>query len=96
MADADGTHLNLGFPTAPRGRGRPRGSKKETAPAAVGSSLFALVKQRPGRPIGSKNKPKVPRAIQRCLLVTLLLLSRGYIHFSVLPACSAMKFNGCR
>jgi hypothetical protein len=58
MADADGTRLNLGFPTAPRGRGRPRGSKKETSPAAVGSSS-APVKQHPGHPVGSKNKPKV-------------------------------------
>jgi hypothetical protein len=63
MADADGTHLNLGFPMAPRGRGRPRGSKNETAPAAVGSSSSAPVKRHLGRQVGSKNKPKVPRAI---------------------------------
>jgi hypothetical protein len=63
MDDADGTRLNLGFPTAPRGRGRPRGSKNEIAPAVVGSSSSALVKRRPGRLVGSKNKPKVPRAI---------------------------------
>jgi hypothetical protein len=63
MADAEGTRLNLGFPTVPRGRGRPRGSKSKTAPAAVGSSSSAPVKRHPGRLVGSKNKPKVPLAI---------------------------------
>jgi hypothetical protein len=63
MADADGSHLNLGSPAAPRGRGRPHGSKNKTAPAAVGSSSSAPMKRRPGRPAGSKNKPKVPCAI---------------------------------
>jgi hypothetical protein len=83
---------------APRGRGRPCGSKSKTASAAVGSSSSAPAKHRPGRPTGSKNKPKVPLAIQvqAILLVTLLLLSRGFSRFSVLPAHSAVKFNGCR
>jgi hypothetical protein len=63
MADADGTRLNLGFPMAPRGRGRPRGSKNKIALDAVGSSSAAPMKRRPGRPVGSKNKPEVPRAI---------------------------------
>jgi hypothetical protein len=64
MADADGSRLNLGSPVAPRGRGRPRGSKNKsnTTPAAAGASLAALVKRRPGRPPGSKNKPKVTGA----------------------------------
>jgi hypothetical protein len=62
MADADGSHLNLGSPTAPRGHGRPRGNKNKSAPAAVGSSSSAPMKRRPGRPAGSKNKPKVPCA----------------------------------
>jgi hypothetical protein len=48
------------LPTAPRGRGRPRGSKNKTAPDAAGSSSAVLVKRRPGRLVGSKNKPKVP------------------------------------
>jgi hypothetical protein len=43
----------------PRGRGRPRGSKNKTTPAAAGSLPSALVKRHPGRPAGSKNKPKV-------------------------------------
>jgi hypothetical protein len=60
MADANGSHLNLGMLTAPRGRGRPCGSKNKTAADAAGSSSFVLVKRRPGRPVGSKNKPKVP------------------------------------
>jgi hypothetical protein len=63
MADADGTHLNVGFSTAPQGRGHPRGSKNKTAPTVVGSSSSAPMKRRPGRPVGSKNKLKVPRAI---------------------------------
>jgi hypothetical protein len=64
MADADGTRLNLGSPVAPRGRGRPRESKNKssTTPATAGSSSAALAKCRPGRPPGSKNKPKVTGA----------------------------------
>jgi hypothetical protein len=63
MADAEGSRLNLGSPVAPRGRGRPRESKnKNTTPAAAGTSLDAPAKRRPGRPPGSKNKPKVTGA----------------------------------
>jgi hypothetical protein len=63
MADADGSCLNLGSPTAPRGRGRPCGIKNKTAPDVVGSSSSVSVKRRPGRPVGSKNKPVMPCAI---------------------------------
>jgi hypothetical protein len=63
MADADGSRLNLSVPTAPRGRGHPRGSKNKATPIAAGSSSFVPVKRRPSRPVGSKNKPKVPCAI---------------------------------
>jgi hypothetical protein len=63
MADADGSRLNLGVPTAPHGHGRPRGSKNKTTPVAAGSSSSILVKRCPGYPVGSKNKPKVPCAI---------------------------------
>jgi hypothetical protein len=59
MAGADGSRLDLGSPTVPRGHGRPRGSKNKTAPAAVGPSSPAPVEHHPGRPAGSKNKPKV-------------------------------------
>jgi hypothetical protein len=64
MADADGSHLNLGSPVAPQGRGRPHGSKNKnnTTPAATGASSSAPVKRHPGRPPGSKNKPKVTGA----------------------------------
>jgi hypothetical protein len=62
MADANDSRLNLGLSMAPRGRGRPRGSKNKTAAAAGGSSSSALVKRRPGRPAGSKNKPKIMSA----------------------------------
>jgi hypothetical protein len=60
MADANDSRLNLGVLTAPRGRGRPRGGKNKISPDAAGSSSAVLVKRRPGRPVGSKNKPKVP------------------------------------
>jgi hypothetical protein len=63
MADAEGTRLNLGSPTMPQGRGRPRGSKSKAPPAAVGSSSSAPGKRRPGRLAGSKNKSKMPLAI---------------------------------
>jgi hypothetical protein len=61
MADAEGSRLNLGSLVAPRGRGRPRGSKKKsnTTLAAAGTSSDAPAKRHPGRPPGSKNKPKV-------------------------------------
>jgi hypothetical protein len=60
MADAGESHLNIGASEEKRGRGRPRGSKnKATITAAVASSS-ALVKRRPSRLAGSKNKPKVP------------------------------------
>jgi hypothetical protein len=61
MADADGSRLNLGSSAAPRGRGRPRGSKNKsnTTPVIAGTSSDAPAKRRPGRPPGSKNKPKV-------------------------------------
>jgi hypothetical protein len=97
MADANGTRLNLGFPMAPRGRGPPRGTKNETSPAAVGSSSSAPVKRHPGRPVGSKNKPKVPRAIPGASAPpgnTSPPQPRVY-SFSTLPARSAVRFSGC-
>jgi hypothetical protein len=67
MADADGSRLNLGSPVAPRGRGRPCESKNNNniVLAAAGSSSSVPVKRRPGRPPGSKNKPKVTGAVIR-------------------------------
>jgi hypothetical protein len=63
MADAQGSRLTLGSLVAPRGWGRPRGSKnKKTTPAAAGTSSDVPAKRRPGRPLGSKNKPKVTSA----------------------------------
>jgi hypothetical protein len=64
MAGADGSHLNLGSPEAPRGRGHPRGSKNKSnaTPAAAGPSSAAPAKRHPGHPPGSKNKPKVTSA----------------------------------
>jgi hypothetical protein len=64
MADVEGSHLNLGSPVVPRGRGRPHGSKNKsnTTLATAGTSSDAPAKRRPGRPPGSKNKPKVTGA----------------------------------
>jgi hypothetical protein len=62
MADANNSRLNLSMPTAPCGRVRPRGSKNKIDAAAGGSSSPAPVKRRPGRPAGSKNKPKIVSA----------------------------------
>jgi hypothetical protein len=59
MADAGGSHLNIGALVEKRGRVRPHGTKNKTKdPAAVASSS-APVKRRPDRPVGSKNKPRV-------------------------------------
>jgi hypothetical protein len=62
MADASGSRLNLGAPAEKRGRGRPHGSKNKASTDALVASSSALVKRRPGRLAGSKNKPKVPLA----------------------------------
>jgi hypothetical protein len=62
MADASESRLNIGAPMEKRGRDRPHGSKNKTTAAAVVASSSSLVKRRPGRPAGSKNKPKVPSA----------------------------------
>jgi hypothetical protein len=45
-----------------RGRGHPRGSKNRASTDALVASSSPLVKRRPDRPAGSKNKPKVPLA----------------------------------
>jgi hypothetical protein len=60
MADASGSRLNLGTPVEKRGRGHPRGSKNMASIDALVTSSSAQVKRHPGRPAGSKNKPKVP------------------------------------
>jgi hypothetical protein len=62
MADAGGAHLNTGAQIEKQGRDRPRGSKnKSKDPSTVASSSVSM-KRRPGRPVGSKNKPKVSAA----------------------------------
>jgi hypothetical protein len=60
MADAGGSHLNIGAPVEKQGRGRPRGSKNKATIAAAVASSSAPEKRCPGHPDGSKNKPKVP------------------------------------
>jgi hypothetical protein len=63
MADANESQLNIDAPVVKQGRGRLRGSKNKTTAATMGASSSALVKRRPGRPAGSKNKPMVPSAV---------------------------------
>jgi hypothetical protein len=63
MADASGSHLNIGAPVEKWGRGRPLGSKNKATIAAAAASSSALMKWCPGRPVGSKNKPKVSFAM---------------------------------
>jgi hypothetical protein len=62
MADVGGSRLNISAPVEKRGRGHPRGCKNKATIKAVVASSSAPVKWRPGRPAGSKNKPKVPSA----------------------------------
>jgi hypothetical protein len=63
MADAGGSHLNIGAQAEKRGRDRPRGSKNKSKDPATVASPPVPVKRRPGRPIGSKNKPKGSAAV---------------------------------
>jgi hypothetical protein len=59
MADAGGSHLNVGAQVEKRDRGRPRGSKNKSKDPATVASWSVPVKRCPGHPVGSKNKPKV-------------------------------------
>jgi hypothetical protein len=59
MADASGSRLDIGAPVERRGRGCPRGSKNKAIATTLVASSSAPVKRRPGRLVGSKNKPKV-------------------------------------
>jgi hypothetical protein len=62
MADAGDAHLNIGVQMEKRGRSRSRGSKnKSKNPAMVALSSVSM-KRCPGRPMGSKNKPKISAA----------------------------------
>jgi hypothetical protein len=60
MADANGSRLNLGAPVEKQGRGCPRRSNNKIISTTAVASSSALVKRCPGRPAGSKNKPKAP------------------------------------
>jgi hypothetical protein len=62
MADASESGLNINAPVEKRGHRHPRGSKNKTTAATMGVSSSVLVKRCPGRPAGSKNKPKMPSA----------------------------------
>jgi hypothetical protein len=62
MADASEFRLNIDAPVEKRGRGRPPYSENKTTAATMGASSSVLVKRHPGRPAGSKNKPKMPSA----------------------------------
>jgi hypothetical protein len=62
MADAGGSHLNIGVQVEKQGRGHPRGSKNKSKDLALMASSSVPAKRRPGRPVGSKNKPRVSTA----------------------------------
>jgi hypothetical protein len=59
MAVAGGSHLNIGAQVEKRGRGHPRSSKNKSKDPAVVASSSVPAKRRPGRPVGSKNKPRI-------------------------------------
>jgi hypothetical protein len=59
MADAGVPRLNIGAPVEKRGCGRPRSSKNKHVILDVAASSSTLMKRRPDRLVGSKNKPKV-------------------------------------
>jgi hypothetical protein len=99
MAGAEDSRLTLGSPVAPRGRGRPRGSKnKNTTPAAAGTSSDAPAKRRPGRPRGSKNKPKVTGVAPGPIAPppAAPAVPPGSSPSSALPWRSAVRFSACR
>jgi hypothetical protein len=59
MADTSVIDQDTGVMVEKRGRGRPRGNKNKPKEASMAvSSSSAPVKWRPGRLLGSKNKPK--------------------------------------
>jgi hypothetical protein len=62
MADAGGAHLNTGVQMEKRGRRHPRDSKNKSKDPSTVASLSVPMKWHPGRPAGSKNKPKVSAA----------------------------------
>jgi hypothetical protein len=62
MADAGGSRLNLGALVEKQCCGHLRGSKNKSTGLALGASSSAPPKRRPGRPVGSKTKPKVSSA----------------------------------
>jgi hypothetical protein len=59
MADVGGAHLNIGAQMEKWGRGRPRGSKNKSKDPSTLALSSVSVKRRPGRPVGSKKKPKI-------------------------------------
>jgi hypothetical protein len=62
MVDAGGAHLNTDEQMEKRGRGHPRSSKNKSKDPSMVASSSVSMKWHPGRPVGSKNKPKVSAA----------------------------------
>jgi hypothetical protein len=62
MANAGGSHLNIGAQVEKRGRGHPRSSKNKSKDPAMVASSSVPAKRHPGRLVGSKNKPIVSTA----------------------------------
>jgi hypothetical protein len=96
MADASGSHLDIGAPVEKRGRSRPRGSKNKATTTTLVASSSAPMKRRPGRPVGSKNKPKPAPAAPGPSAPPANAPPLGFILFSVLPAHSAVRFSAYR
>jgi hypothetical protein len=59
MADAGGANLDTSVLMEKQGRGHPRDSKNKLKDASLVASSSVSAKWCPGRPLGSKNKPKV-------------------------------------
>jgi hypothetical protein len=62
MADAGGANLDAGVQMEKQGCGCPRGSKNKSKDPSTVASSSVSIKRRPGRPVGSKNKPNVSAA----------------------------------
>jgi hypothetical protein len=60
MADTGDFNLGTDVLMEKQGRGHPRGSKYKPKDTSLVALSSASMNWRPGRPVGSKNKPKVP------------------------------------
>jgi hypothetical protein len=92
MADAAGANLDAGVQMEKQDRDRPRSSKNKPKDPSTVASSSASMKRHPGRPVGSKNKPKY-----LLLLYIMLLLLRlpRFTPSSASPVLNAARFSVC-